>query len=178
MIRFRKASPGDALLLTTLAREIYKEHYLHLWYPGGANWYMNEYAYALHKIEHELLDSNVEYYLALENDIPVGYMKLLLNASLPGYESNEALEVERIYLLKAITGKGTGRQLMRMAMEKAKALKKNIIFLKAMDSSAEAIQFYQKLGYSICGTLQLPLPAFSLMKVEYRGMLILKMGVL
>ena len=178
MISFRKASPGDARLLTTLAREIYKEHYLHLWYPGGAQWYMNEYAYAMDKIQHELLDPNVEYYLALENDIPAGYMKLLLNAHLTGYGSNEALEVERIYLLKAISGKGTGRQLMQMAMEKAKALKKNIIFLKAMDSSAEAIQFYQKLGYSICGSLQLPLPAFSLMKEEYRGMLVLKMEVL
>lgn len=175
MISFRNATPGDASLLTTLAREIYKEHYLHLWHPGGADWYMNEYAYALHKIEHELLDNNVEYYLAFENNIPAGYMKLLLNSALPGNEANEALEVERIYLLKSMTGKGTGRHLMQMAMEKAKTLHKDFIFLKAMDSSADAIEFYQKLGFSICGTMQLPIPVFSLMKEAYRGMVILKM---
>lgn len=175
MVNFRSALPGDAQLLTTLAREIYKEHYLHLWHPGGADWYMNEYAYALEKIQHELLDNNVEYYLAFENNIPAGYLKLLLNSALPGYEANEALEVERIYLLKSMTGKGTGRQLMQMAMKKASALKKHIVFVKAMDSSTDAIEFYQKLGCSICGTMQLPMPVFSLMKEAYRGMVILKM---
>jgi hypothetical protein len=43
-----------------------------------------------------------------------------------------------------------------------------------MDSSTRAIAFYEKLGYIICGSLQLPMPAFSLMKEEYRGMVILK----
>lgn len=175
MVNFRSALPGDAQLLTTLAREIYKEHYLHLWHPGGADWYMNEYAYALEKIQQELLDNNVEYFLAFENNIPAGYMKLLLNSALPGYEANEALEVERIYLLKSMTGKGTGRQLMQMVMKKASALKKHIVFVKAMDSSTDAIEFYQKLGCSICGTMQLPMPVFSLMKEAYRGMVILKM---
>ena len=66
---------------------------------------------------------------------------------------------------------------MKMALEKAKALKKDFIFLKAMDSSRDAIGFYQKLGYTICGTLKLPIPAFSLMKEEYRGMLVLKMDL-
>ena len=84
MISFRNALPDDAPSLTILAREIYKEHYLHLWHPGGAEWYMQEYAYALEKIQNELLDTHVEYYLAFENDVPAGYMKLVLDAPLPG----------------------------------------------------------------------------------------------
>lgn len=177
MISFRNALPDDAPSLTILAREIYKEHYLHLWHPGGAEWYMQEYAYALEKIQNELLDTHVEYYLAFENDVPAGYMKLVLDAPLPGNETKNGLEVERIYFFKNAMGKGTGRQLMQLAMEKAKAMNKDFIFLKAMDSSRDAIGFYQKLGYTICGTLKLPFPAFSLMKEEYRGMLVLKMDL-
>jgi len=101
-----------------------------------------------------------------------------LNAQLTGNETQHALEVERIYLLKKIIGNGTGKQFMQMAMDRAKILQKKIIFLKAMDSSIVAIEFYKKLGYRICGSLQLPLPAFSVMKEEYRGMLILKKEVL
>ena len=47
---------------------------------------------------------------------------------------------------------------------------KQMIFLKAMDTSLGAIAFYQKMGYTICGNLVLP---FEQMKPEFRGMLIL-----
>ena len=106
-------------------------------------------------------------------------MKINLNEQLPlpGFETLNALEVERIYVYKKTAGKGLGKQLMQTAMNKARELKKDIIFLKAMDSGTDALEFYKKLGYEICGRLQLPLPTFHLMKEEYRGMVILKKSV-
>jgi diamine N-acetyltransferase len=175
MIAINKATAADAAMLTKLARDIYREHYLHLWHPGGAAWYMNEYAYAFHKIEAELADPEVEYFIAVRHNQPLGYMKLNTAASLDG--NHNALETERIYLHKSATGKGIGRQLMELALLRAQELKKEILFLKAMDSSTEAIAFYQKLGYTICGSLQLPMPEFSLMMEAYRGMVIMKRGV-
>jgi hypothetical protein len=62
-------------------------------------------------------------------------------------------------------------------MQRAIDLRKDIVFLKAMDSSNDAIKFYKSLGYAVCGDLQLPMPTFALMKQEYRGMLILKKDV-
>jgi len=177
MITYIKATVSDAALLTELSRAIYKEHYLHLWHPGGAAWYMDEYAYAGHKIKNDLIDPGIEYLFAVEKDVYLGYMKLVLNATLPGYESIDALEVERIYLYKKFTGKGLGKEFMQLAMAKAKELNRDIIFLKAMDSSQEAIEFYKGLGYEICGSMQLPMPAFSLMKEKYRAMVIMKREV-
>jgi diamine N-acetyltransferase len=175
MITIYKASKADAAMLTQLARSIYRQHYLHLWHAGGADWYMNEYAYAAHKIEQELADPLVDYFIAAGDDQPLGYMKLNIEAALG--ENPDALEVERIYLHKSAAGKGIGRQMMELALQRAKELKKDILFLKAMDSSIDAIAFYQKLGYTICGSLQLPMPEFSLMKAEYRGMVIMKGNV-
>ena len=177
MLTIKKASVHDAELLTNLSREIYKEYYLYLWHSGGAEWYMHEYAYAMDKIKKDLSDSGIEYFIAFDEAVPAGYIKLVLSAALTGYESKEAIEVERIYLHQNKTGKGAGRQLMQLAMQRAKEMEKEIIFLKAMDSSKAAIVFYKKLGYTICGTMQLPMPAFSLMKEGYRGMLILKRDV-
>jgi diamine N-acetyltransferase len=171
MITYYKASAADAAMLSALAKNIYKEHYLHLWHPGGAEWYMNEYAYPLEKTEKDLADPLVEYHIAAEDNMPVGYLKLVLTASLN--DDTDALEIERIYLHKSAAGRGIGRQLMELALQRAKMLEKEILFLKAMDSSLDAIAFYQKLGYTICGSLQLPMPAFALMKEEYRGMVIL-----
>lgn len=174
MISLYRASVTDAEMISTLAKEIYKEHYLHLWHGDGAAWYMNTNAYALDKIENELIDKNSEYIIAIENGRNVGYLKMVFTAVLSADDNRNAMEVERIYLHKASMGKGLGRKLMEFALEKARALKKEIIFLKTMDTSTEAIAFYKKVGYTICGSIQLPLPEYSLMKEEYRGMVILK----
>src|SRR6186713_1981714 len=110
MISILQATQSDAALLAQLAKKIYKEHYLHLWLPGGAEWYMEEAAYSWDKMDKELADTNVEYYIVLEEKNPVGYLKLVLDAGMPGCEMVPALEVERIYLLKDSTGKGVGKQ--------------------------------------------------------------------
>jgi len=174
MISLSKAFPTDALILTKISREIYQEHYLHLWHPGGATWYMETYAYAKHTIKKDLKDPFTEYYVASEKGEYLGYMKIIINAAFTNEPLKEALEVERIYLYNSATNKGIGKQLMEFAKQRAIELNKEIIFLKAMDTSVNAIAFYEKMGYEVCGSLQLPLPTFFLMKEEFRGMLILK----
>jgi GNAT superfamily N-acetyltransferase len=174
MITFPRATLRDAALLTTLAKEIYAEHYLYLWLPGGAEWYMEEYAYRMDKVIDDFSNPGTEYFIAMDDGHPIGYIKLVLNALFPGSPTAEALEVERIYIRKSATAKGVGKQLMELAIEKARMLHKKIIFLKAMDSGTDAIAFYERLGYEICGRFQLPLPEFELMKPEYRGMVLLK----
>ena len=52
--------------------------------------------------------------------------------------------------------------------------KKDVVFLKAMDSSDDAIAFYKTIGFEICGSFQLPMPTFEWMKEEYRVMVVLK----
>ena len=162
-------SHADAL--SALAKNIYKEYYLHLWYPGGAEWYMNEYAYHPETLNSELADSNNQHFIVYEKLQAMGYLKLRVNAILEGYESQGSLEIERIYLHKAAAGKGTGKQLMFLSEEIARQYKKDTIFLKAMDTSIDAIAFYKKMGFTVCGALTLP---FLQMKEIYRGMVILK----
>ena len=158
--------------LTELARSIYREYYLHLWHPGGAHWYMFEYAYNRSKLETELADLNNLHYIVYNTEQqPMGYLKIRIHAMLEGYESKKCMEIERIYLHKAIAGKGMGKHLLMFCEDIAKVHNKCILFLKAMDTSMDAIGFYQKMGYTICGKLTLP---FEQMKEEYRGMVMLK----
>jgi ribosomal protein S18 acetylase RimI-like enzyme len=177
MISIHKATISEAAGIVDLARNIYKEYYLHLWHSGGAKWYMEDYAYSLEKIKAELMNNNNEYFIVAEGDAKLGYMKINLNEKLTGFKTLYALEIERIYLYKKATRKQLGKQLMQIAMNRARELKKDIIFLKVMDSSSDAFEFYTKLGYETCGRLQLPLPTFHLMKEEYRGMVIFKKNV-
>ncbi len=169
-MEIRKIDSTQAELLSRLSKAIYKEYYLHLWLPGGADWYQDEHAYHPDKLRQELEDPNNLHFMVYENAEPLGYLKIRINAVLQGFESMNSLEIERIYLHKKIAGKGIGRELMQLSENIAREHNKQMLFLKAMDSSADAIAFYQKMGYTLCGTWVLP---FEQMKEEYRGMVIL-----
>ncbi len=167
-VHIQQIGTDQALALSVLAKNIYKEYYLHLWEPGGAEWYQDIYAYHPDKLYTELADKNNLHFMVYENAIAVGYLKLKIDSPMEGQEN--ALEIERIYLHKSAAGKGIGKQLMQMAEKIAIEKNQRKLFLKAMDRSVEAIGFYRKMGFTPCGTLVLP---FENMKLAYRGMLIL-----
>src|ERR1043165_8814836 len=111
MITIHKASVSEAGIITDMSRNIYKEYYLYLWEREGAKQYMEEYAYPADKIKSELIDSNIEYFIAAENGIEQGYMKISLNEKLAGFEELNALEVERIYVYRKAAGRKLGSEL-------------------------------------------------------------------
>ena len=118
-------------IIVDLARNIYKEYYLYLWHSGGAEWYMEEYAYAAEKIKADLMNVNNEYFIATENGSEQGYMKININEKLAGFEELNALEVERIYVYKKASGKKLGKQLMQTAMEQGAGIEERYYFFKS-----------------------------------------------
>jgi len=166
-LQIKKLEVADVVGLREVAVEAYSDHYLSLWYDQG-NWYLEKY-FSIEKLRDELSDQNARFYLAFHNTEGVGFLKLNIDASLPGFDGS-ALEIERIYLKKAASGKGIGRQLVNLAEEVAAKHNKGLIWLKAMDTSEGPIAFYEKMGFKIIGTHVLRHP---LMKEELRGMVLM-----
>lgn len=165
----------EAQLLSDLAKDIYTPHYPYLWEPGGVEWYINEFAYPVEKIQAELNDPNNLHYIAYENNAPIGYIKIKVKTQTKGYSGTEVMELERIYVYKNNLHKGVGKQLMHFVISLAKAQHKKTLVLKAMDSAKQALDFYQKFGFKIVHAFRLPDTTFHLMKTEYRGMLVLEL---
>jgi ribosomal protein S18 acetylase RimI-like enzyme len=168
-INIRKISSDEVLLLSATALKSYCDHYLHLWYDQG-EWYKRR-CFSIEVLEKELADPNNQFYIAYDGDEPAGFLKLGIDAALETAPAKNGLELERIYLTKASSGKGIGRQLMELSLTIANQYNKEIIWLKAMDSSVGPIAFYRHLGFEICGVCRL---SFEQMKEEYRGMVIMK----
>jgi diamine N-acetyltransferase len=169
-LQIKLITATSATALSELAITIYKQHYLHLWNEGGADWYMHQYAYPIDVLTAELNDENNQYYFVYENDIRIGYLKLKLSTK----SVNNALEIERIYLDKIHTGKGFGKKIMAFAESIAIAQNNTSLVLKAMDSSKDAIAFYLKLGFKIIASSTL---SFELMKPAFRGMVTLQKNI-
>jgi len=175
---FKKVDLMDALELCTLAKRIYIPHYPYLWKEGGVNWYINEYAYPLIKIEQEILDPNNLHFIVYQQDVSIGYLKININAKSNGIILKDELELERIYIDINMIQNKYGSKMMDYVIDIARQLNKKKIVLKAMDSAEKALRFYKKLGFEIVADYFLPSEVFTLMKPEYRGMYILQYHVI
>jgi GNAT superfamily N-acetyltransferase len=167
--QIKQLSAFDAAALSKIALKAYNDHYLHLWFDNG-DWYKNK-SFATQALAAELSNSNSLFYIIYDNNEEAGFLKLNINEALAPFSAGDCMELERIYLTTAASGKGIGSFLMNHTLETAKQFNKKILWLKVMDSSTGPISFYQKKGFEICGTTQL---SFELMKPELRGMHIMK----
>lgn len=166
----KKASPADLRELQEIGIRSYVPHYTHLWKEGGVDWYMRRcFAYEVLKIE--LSDPNIEYYIAQAESQNIGILKLVLHKPLPDSDVENALYLEKIYFVKEWTGKGVGRELMQFTFNRAKELKRDCVWLMAMDTSEKPIAAYEKAGFVVHSRIRL---GFEMMKEEYRGMVVMK----
>jgi len=170
-IQITPCTSKDLYTLQDIAINAYGDHYLYLWYDGGA-WYL-EKSFSEKVLQQELANPNAAFFLIYSNEALVGFLKLNINQPLDKYTATEALELERIYLTKAASGRGIGREVVRFIKAFAAQHHKHIIWLKAMDSS-RSVNFYEQNGFRKMGTYTLD---FEQMKPEYRGMYVLKLEV-
>lgn len=103
------------------------------------------------KIKTELQNQESEHYLVISNQQPIGYLKI--NWGKAQTEKNEfsSLEIERIYVLKNYQGLKIGQRLLETAIQKAKDLGANAIWLGVWEKNLKAISFYQKNNFVITG---------------------------
>ena len=106
-----------------------------------------EEAYAYEKISAELNDPNSFFYFAMMDQEVIGYLKLNMGVSQTELKDNDALEIERIYILKDFHGKKVGQLLFDKAIEIAKEKKVAYVWLGVWEENKRALQFYSKNGF-------------------------------
>ena len=168
-IEIKRIGAADATRLSEIAVRAYSDHYKHLWYDGG-KWYI-EKSFSQENLLQELKDANAWFCIIYYNKEVVGFLKLNIDAPFAREENINALELERIYLTRSATGKGTGKKIIDYIVKIAIDKDKKLIWLKVMDSSTDTIEFYKKMGFETCGAAHLN---FEMMKPEYRGMYVMK----
>ena len=106
-----------------------------------------EEAYAYEKLSAEVNDANSVFYFAILDEKVIGYLKLNMGGSQTELKDNDALEIERIYVLKAFHGKKVGQLLFDKAIEIAKELHVAYVWLGVWEENKRALQFYTKNGF-------------------------------
>lgn len=106
-----------------------------------------EEGFSLQKLASELNDPNTEFYFATLGDKITGYIKLNFGPSQTELQDGEAVELERIYVLKAFQGRKVGQLLCGKAIQVARQKNAGYIWLGVWEKNPKAIRFYQKNGF-------------------------------
>ena len=106
-----------------------------------------EEAYSFEKLNEELNNQNSFFYFAILDEKVIGYLKLNMGESQTELKDNDALEIERIYVLKDFQGKKVGQILFDKAITIAKELQVAYVWLGVWEENKKALQFYTKNGF-------------------------------
>jgi diamine N-acetyltransferase len=107
-----------------------------------------ENGFSTEKLKAELTDENAAFYFAELNEQVVGYLKVNFGHSQTELKDENALEIERIYVLKDFHGKKVGQLLYDKAIEISKQKKVDYVWLGVWEKNPRAIRFYQKNGFA------------------------------
>jgi GNAT superfamily N-acetyltransferase len=144
MIRYRSASPADAATMAELGRRTFTETFGHLYKPDDLALFLqthNAPGWAA-----ELADPAFAVRLAEDDGEPAAYAKLG-PPSLPFEPRGPCIELRQFYVLKPWHGLGISQELMRWALDEAKARSAKEMYLSVFVDNHRARRFYERYGF-------------------------------
>jgi ribosomal protein S18 acetylase RimI-like enzyme len=144
----RPAALSDLGLVQQIGRETFYETFAQSNSENDMQKYLDESFHA-EKIASELTNPDSHFFLAMEADTPIGYLKLNTGAAQTDIRDAAAIEIERIYVKSDFHGKKVGQLLYEKALEVARDLRKEYIWLGVWEENPKAIRFYEKNGFVV-----------------------------
>jgi len=143
----KKVTPSEIDQLQKISKQTFYETFSIGNTLENMNKYLDE-GFSIEKLTTELNNTNSEFYFALfENNI-IGYLKINFGKSQTELQDNNALEIERIYILKEFQEKKIGQLLYDRALQIARHNRVEYIWLAVWEENPRAINFYKKNGFT------------------------------
>ncbi len=133
-------------LLQQIGRQTFEETFAESNSAKNMAKYIEE-AYSYEKLSAELNNPDSFFYFAMLDEKAIGYLKLNMGGSQTELKDNDALEIERIYVLKSFQGKKVGQMLFDKAITIAKESQVAYVWLGVWEENKRALQFYSKNGF-------------------------------
>ena len=145
-IEIKKVTENDIGQLQEIGKQTFYETFSAGNTPENMSKYLDE-GFSLEKLSAELHDPNAEFYFATLVNKVIGYLKINFGQSQTELKDNNALEIERIYVLKEYHGKKAGQLLFDKAIQISRQKNAEYVWLGVWEENPRAINFYKKNGF-------------------------------
>lgn len=142
----RRASPCETEQLQQVGRQTFAETFAANNTEADLQAYLDE-GFSKDKLLAELNDKNSEFYFALVDNRVAGYLKINFGPAQTELKDENALEIERIYVLREFLGKAVGQKLYDQAIQRAQQKQLGYVWLGVWEENHRAIRFYLKNGF-------------------------------
>lgn len=106
-------------------------------------------AFSAEKLSKELSDPGSAFYFAESQGREMAYLKVNIGGAQTEMNEQNALEIERLYVLKEHIGKGIGQLLCDKALDLALEGRKDYVWLGVWEHNERALRFYRRNGFVI-----------------------------
>lgn len=142
MLSFRPATRDDIPILRKLADTIWHACYADMLSRGQIE-HMLAWMYAAETLERQM-ERGVAWELALDAEgAPVGFLSTTHDAA------SGRMELNKLYLLPALQGRGNGQAMLQRVLVKAAAAGASEVHLRVNKGNRRAITAYERAGFRI-----------------------------
>jgi diamine N-acetyltransferase len=152
LIKLTSVTPREVSLLSRIGMQTYKEHFSGIWSEDGMERYLETH-FTIPELEKQLADHSVHYFFIHAQNRNVGLAKIKINQRLPAPPFDHGLELEKLYLLSAETGKGFGTDTLRLVVQWAKEKNTSFMWLDVLKSNQKARDLYRRVGFKTVGEI-------------------------
>jgi len=146
IISIRPITKEDLPALQNIGQVTFSETFDGLNTPSNMMKYLND-KFNLKQLISEFENEKSQFFFAEKDGETIGYLKVNIGDAQTENVLKDALEIERIYVLKSYHGKNVGKLLFDKAVAIAKEKKISEIWLGVWENNFRAVKFYEKHGF-------------------------------
>ena len=150
-LRIKVACTNDTVDLSNLGRTTFTETYASHNNQENFQKYLQD-SFSEASTREQLEDPGNFFLIAQLDDKMIGYAKLQENNKPFHDKTINAVELERIYVLKDYQGEGVGKILLDDCLAFAQLRKYPVMWLGVWEENLDAIKFYQRQGFVVFGS--------------------------
>lgn len=151
MLEIKKATINDSTIISEISKQTFYEAFHLQNTKADMDLFLNTH-FNVDDTKAELLNLDNTFFLVFDDNVLCGYAKVIDRDNPIELPNCKTLRISRIYVLDAFIGKGIGKQVMNICIEKAQLLDKTHIWLGVWEKNTKAIAFYKRFGFEQFGT--------------------------
>lgn len=146
-----KATVSHAAAIASIGKKSFRQSFGYLFKNKDELFDYLEQTYDPVRLAKSLRKSSNVYFLAMLDEVPVGFAKVKMDSLNEHIESIAQMELQKIYVLNEYQGMGIGSALLHEVKEFARDINPDYLWLDTCVNSERAIRFHEKNGFDKIG---------------------------